>query len=240
MGVESIVGVKLPAAELRRRRASRRGGPLLRRQPCLGLPLQLRLPARFLGLQLLDLALDPGEHLLALGELALDRLLLARALGHDLGLVLSRRLQALTTLGDLLAERLDVREHLRVLVTDALHHVQPAEQVIEVLGAEQDLDGATLVAVHVQGAEPLGDVRLSGFEALLGHHQVVRVRVQVGVDLGELHVRVVVRLDRLLELDVRLLNLRQHGLGLGALRLDRVRRRGTHAGKKSHYAQQGQ
>ena len=163
-----------------------------------------------------------------------------RALGHDLGLVLPRRLQALTTLRDLLAERLDVREHLRVLVTDALHHVQPAEQVIEVLGAEQDLDGATLVAVHVQRAEPLGDVRLSGFEALLGHHQVMRVRVQVGVDLAELHVRVVVGLDRLLELDVRLVNLRQHGLGLGALRLDRVRRRGADARKKSHYAQQGQ
>ena len=91
-------GGEAAGGELRCRRASRRGGPLLRRQPCLGLPLQLRLPARLLGLQLLDLALDPGEHLLALGELALDRLLLARALGHDLGLVLPRRLQALTTL----------------------------------------------------------------------------------------------------------------------------------------------
>ena len=164
----------------------------------------------------------------------------SRALGHDLGLVLPRRLQALTTLLDLLAERLDVPEHLRVLVADALHHVEPAEQVVEVLGAEEDLDSATPVAVHVQRAEPLGDVRLSGFEALLGHHQMMRVRVQVGVDLVELHVRVVVGLDRLLELDVRLVNLRQHGLGLGALRLDRVRRRGADARQKSHYAQQRQ
>ena len=134
----------------------------------------------------------------------------------------------------------DVPEHLRVLVADALHHVEPAEQVVEVLGAEQDLDRATAVAVHVQRAQPLGDVRLSGVEALLGDHEMVRVRVQVGVDLVELHVRVVVRLDRLLELDVRLLDLRQHGLGLGALRLDRVRRRRADARQKSHYAQQGQ
>ena len=83
-------------------------------------------------------------------------------------------------------------------------------------------------------------MRLGGVEALLGHHEMMRVRVQVGVDLVELHVRVVVGLDRLLELDVRLVNLRQHGLGLGALRLDRVRRRGADTGEKSHYAQQGQ
>jgi hypothetical protein len=65
-------------------------------------------------------------------------------------------------------------------------------------------------------------VGLGGIEALLGHHEVARVRVQVGVDLVELDVRVVVRLDRLLELDVRLVNLRQHGLSLGAFRLNRV------------------
>ena len=131
-------------------------------------------------------------------------------------------------------------EHLRVLVADALHHVEPAEQVVEVLGAEQDLDGATAVAVHVQRAQALGDVRLGGAEALLGDDEMTRVRVQVGVDLVELHVRVVVRLDRLLELDVRLVNLRQHGLRLGALRLDRVRRCRADARQKSHYAQQGQ
>ena len=59
----------------------------------LGLGRELRLAARLLGLQLLDLALDPGEQLLPLRELALDRLLLARALGHDPGLLGARRLQ---------------------------------------------------------------------------------------------------------------------------------------------------
>ena len=162
---------------------------------------KLRLPARLLGLQLLDLALDPGEHLLALGELALDRLLLARALGHDLGLPLARRLQPLAALLDLLAELPDVPEHLRVLVADALHHVETAEQVVEVLRAEEDLDRAAAVAVDVQRAQPLRDVRLSGVEALLRDHEMARVRVQVGVDLVELDVRVVVRLDRLLELE---------------------------------------
>ena len=70
-------------------------------------------------------------------------------------------------------------------------------------------------------------------EALLGDHEVTGVRVQVGVDLAELHVRVVVRLDRLLELDVELVNLRQHGLGLRALRLDRVRRRRARGEKRN-------
>ena len=135
---------------------------------------------------------------------------------------------------------LDVPEHLRVLIADALHHVETAEEVVEVLRAEEDLDGAAAVTVHVQRAQPIGDVRLGGIEALLRDDEVVRVRVQVGVDLIELDVRVVVRLDRLLELDVGLLDLRQHRLGLGPLRLDRVRGRRADAGEKCHYAQQGQ
>ena len=105
---------------------------------------------------------------------------------------------------DLLAELLDVSEHLRVLVTDALHHVEATEQIVEVLRAEDDLDGAAAVTVDVEGPQPLGDVPLCDTEALAGDHEMVRVRVEVGVDLPELDVRVVVRLDRLLELGVGL------------------------------------
>ena len=91
----SIAAVKLSAAiSVAAVRASRRRA-LLGGDPGLGLGLELCLPARLGRLQLLDLALDPGEHLLALRELALDRLLLARAIGHDLGLPLPCRLQAL-------------------------------------------------------------------------------------------------------------------------------------------------
>ena len=81
---------------------------------------------------------------------------------------------------------------------------------------------------------------LSGVEALLRDDEMVCVRVQVGVDLIELDVRVVVRLDRLLELNVGLLDLGQHRLCLRALRLNRVRSGRADAGQKSHYAQQGQ
>ena len=141
---------------------------------------------------------------------------------------------------DLLAELHHVSEHLRVLIADALHHVEAAEEVVEVLRSEEDLDGAAAVTVHVQRPQAIGDVRLGRVEALLRDDEMVRVRVQVGVDLIELDVRVVVRLDRLLELDVGLLDLGQHRLCLGPFRLDRVRGSRADAGQKSHYAQQGQ
>ena len=131
------------------------------------------------------------------------------------------RLQLRAALLDLLAELLHVSEHLCVLVADALHHVEPPEQVVEVLRAENDLDGTAAVAVDVERPQPLCDVRLGGTEALLGDHEMARVRVEIGVDLGELLVREVVRLDRLLELRVRLLDLREHRLCLCPLRLDR-------------------
>ena len=100
----SIEAVKLSALSSAAAVRAVEADALLRGEPGLGLGAELCLPARLLGLQLLDLALDPGEHLLALGELALDRPLLARALGHDLGLPRSRRLQPLAALLDLLAE----------------------------------------------------------------------------------------------------------------------------------------
>ena len=82
-----------------------------------------------------------------------------------------------------------VSEHLRVLVADALHHVEAAEQIVEVLCSEQDLDRSAAVAVHVQRPQPVRDVHLRGAEALLGDDEMTRVRVEVGVDLAELHVR---------------------------------------------------
>ena len=135
---------------------------------------------------------------------------------------------------DLGLERLDLFQHLRVLVADALHHVEAAEEVVEVLGAEDDLDRATTVAVHIEGTQPLRDRRLGGREAALRDGEVMRVRLQVGVDLRELDVRVVVRLDRLLELRVRLVDLRQDGLCLGALRPDRgIRGRRRNGGQEN-------
>ena len=202
------------------------GRALLGGKAGLGLSLELRLPGGLLGLKLLDLALDPGAHPLALGELVLDPLLLARPLGDDLGLLRPGALQRRPPRFHFLAEPLYLLEHLRVLVADALHHVEAPEEVVEVLGTEEDLDGAAAVAVDVERPQPVRDVHLCRAEALLGDDEVMRVRLEIGVDLPELDVRVVVRLDRPFELHVRLLDLRQDCLCLGALRVDRgIRRR---------------
>ena len=58
---------------------------------------------------------------------------------------------------------------------------------------------------------------------LLASHRArtISAGAQIAVDLRELVARGVVRLDRLLELDVRLVDLGEDGLGLRALRLNR-------------------
>ena len=122
----------------------------------------------------------------ALRELALDRCLLARSLGHDPGLCDAGALQLRPPCLDFLAELLDVAEHLRVLVADALHHVEPAEEVVEVLRPEDDLDRTAAVAVDVERAQPLRDVHLCGAEALLRDDEVAGIRVELRVDLREL------------------------------------------------------
>ena len=179
-GVASIEAVKLPAASsaaaARARRGCRAAARRAVRSACV---CELRLPAGLLGLELLDLALDPGEHPLALARAGSRSTASGSRARHDPGLLGARAVvscarRSLTSLRNCL----DVAEHLRVLVADALHHVEPAEQVVEVLGAEEDLDRAAAVAVHVQRAQPLGDVRLGGAEALLGDDEVMRVRVR--------------------------------------------------------------
>ena len=80
--VESIESVKLPAlssaAAVRDVEAARCCAASLG----FGLGAKLCLPARFLGLQLPDLALDPRQHLLTLCKLALDRPLRRGPLRH--------------------------------------------------------------------------------------------------------------------------------------------------------------
>ncbi len=83
--------------------------------------------------------------------------------------------QALAPVLDLLAERLDVLQHLGVLVADALDHVEPVEQVVQALGAEDDLDRPAAVTVDVERAEPVGDVGLRDAEALAGDDEVAGV-----------------------------------------------------------------
>ena len=152
-----------------------------------------------------DLVLDRGEQLLALREASFDRLLLRRALGDDLGLVRAGVLEARPACLDRLPVPLDLLQDPRVLARDALDGVEPSDDVVEAARAEDHLERRVSVAVHVQVAEALGDPRLRDPEALSRGLEMARVRAQVGVDPVELDVRVVVRLDRLREARVELL-----------------------------------
>ena len=171
-----------------------------------------------------DLVLDGREELVLLRDLRLDRLLLRCLLGDDPRLVGARLLEVLATCLDLLAVLLDRVQDPRVLARDALDRVEPGDDVVEALRAEDHLERRVALAVDVEVAEALLDALLRDDEALPGGREVLRVRHEVGVDAIELDVRVVPRLDRRLELVVHALDLGDDRLGLGTLRLDRSAR----------------
>ena len=197
-------------------RAAGCGGEALPR-----LLLELRLTGALGGLHALDLALDGREEALALAELPLDRPAARGPLGDDLRLARAVAPELRAPRAHLVAEATDVLQHLRVLATDAGRHVEPVEQVVEALGPENHLDGAAGVAVDVERAEPLRDVRLRQAEARSRGDQVAPVRLQRSVELAELDVRQVVGLDRVGEARVHLLDLGEDRLGLLPLRRDR-------------------
>ncbi len=215
------------------RAGSRLGCTLLGRKTRPRLRGELGLAAGLLRLKLPDLALQAGERALLLRDLTLDRALLARPLRDDPRLRGARTRQVRTALLDLLAELRHILEDLRILVADPLHHVEAPEEVVEALGAENDLDCPAAVAVDVERPQPICDVYLRGAEALLRNDEVPCVRVEIGVDLLQLHVRVVVGLDRLLELRLRCLDLSENGLRLRTLGLDR--RIGSRRGDDGQY-----
>ena len=108
------------------------------------------------GLEAGDLVLDRREQAAALGELALDRL---RA-----GLRGRRRpapappspASAAPCVPDLRAEALHLAQDARVLGGDPLDGVEPVEEVVDRLGAEQHLERRPSLASDVQRDEPLG------------------------------------------------------------------------------------
>ena len=130
-----------------------------------GLLLELRLPAPLRLLHPRDLVLDGREKPLALRELALDRALLGCALTDDLRLAGAVGAQPRAPGLHFRAEALEVLQDLRVLSADPLGHLEPVEEVVEALGAEDHLDGAPRIAVDVERPEPLGNVLLGDAEA---------------------------------------------------------------------------
>ena len=131
----------------------------------------------------------PASIRFTLGESALDRPLLADTLRDDPGLSDTGAPQLRPPLLHFLAELLHVPEHPRILVADALHHVEASEQIVEILRSEDDLDRAAPVTVDVERLQSFRNVHLRDTEAFLRNDEMARVRVEIGVDLPELHVR---------------------------------------------------
>ena len=191
-----------------------------RGEPRPGLRLEPLLTEPLGGLEAGDLTLDRREQPLALGELPLDRPPLVGLVGDDLGLRRASAVETNLPLLDLAAEVLHLTQDARVLVRHPFDRVHPVEQVVERFRAEQHLESVPLAAVDVERDEPCRKVGLSTAQARLRDSQMARVRLQVGVDLVELDVGEVVRLDRMRELPVDRLDLFEHVLGLRLLRLD--------------------
>ncbi len=147
-------------------------------------------------------------------------MLLGSAFGDDLRLLDARVFQIGAPRLHLVPELLDLREDSRVLTGDPLDRVQARDDVVEALGSEQHLQRRVAVAVHVQVPQALGDTALRDVQALTGSDQVARIRVELAVDTVELHVRVVVRLDRRGKAHVELLELGDDRLRLSLFGLD--------------------
>ena len=185
-------------SELRRLlRQPARAGPRLRRER--------GLPARSSARISRDLVLDRREKLVLLGELRPRSTASARrARRRSAPGRRARPARFARRVSTSLPVPLDRPEDPRVLARDALDRVEPRDDVVEALRAEDHLERRVALAVDVQIAEALGDAPLRDDEALPRGDEVLGVRREVAVDPVELDVRVVVRLDRLLEARVKL------------------------------------
>ena len=110
-------------------------------------------------------------------------MLLGGALRDELRLRRARVGQVPLPLLDLLAEVAHLMEDLRVLPADALRRVDAVQEVVEVLGAEEDLDRAATAAVHVERAQPRRDPRLRDAQARARDPETLGVQLQVALDL---------------------------------------------------------
>ena len=87
-----------------------------------------------------DLALDRGQKRLAPAQLRLDRRPLGRPRRHHLLLLGPRAREPLPAEQNFAAEGPDLANDRGVLGGDAVDRLDPAEQVVEASGAEQDLE----------------------------------------------------------------------------------------------------
>jgi len=181
-------------------------------------PRHLELARQLGRLEARDLTLDRREHPLALRELRLDRRLLRRAVGDDLPLLAARALQLRLPPDHVAAEAHDLVQHPGVLLRDAVRRIEAAHHVVEALGPEDHLEPGVVGVRGVERDEPPLERLLADLQVRPGDDEVVAVDLEILLDPRELDIREVVRLDRLLELRVAALDLREHARCLRALR----------------------
>ncbi len=172
--------------------------------------------SRLLGrLHLRDLALDRRQQLPPLGELALDRRLLGRTLGDEPRLLDVRRLEARSALLDGPPVGLHLRQDLGALVRDAVHRVDPRDQLVDRARAEQYLEPVVLARPRcTSGRARSESICLRTRQILAREPELELVLPQVALDLAELLVGEVVRVDRPLEVRVEPLDLSEDALRL--------------------------
>ena len=106
----------------------------------LSLPLHLGLPRALRCLEAFDLAADRAQHLLSRCELLLNRLPGRCPLRHELGLPGACSVQSPLPQRCLALEPLDAANHGRVLLGDTILRVDPAQDAVEVVGPQQNLE----------------------------------------------------------------------------------------------------
>ena len=171
-----------------------------------------------------DLALDRVEQRWRSARPRLDLLLRRRALGHDLLLPRVRDLQLLGPHGDVVLELRDLADHLRVL---RRRRCSPSRS------SRGSRRSSASRAGSRASSRPAGSCRSPAAGRRAGAARrtrlflvIARWRVfsaRLALDRRQLVGRAVVRLDRLLHLDVEGVDVVQDALRLGPLRRDRRR-----------------
>jgi hypothetical protein len=127
-------------------------------------------------------------------------------------------------------ERADLADHLRILRRDAARGVEPVQDVVEALGAEDDVDRRVVAVGRVDGDEARRERDLRVLQVRPCNREVVAVLPLLELDLPEVPVGAVVRLDRSLELVVDRRDLVKNLLCLRLLRRDGAGVGGRRAG----------
>jgi hypothetical protein len=158
-----------------------------------------------------------------LPDLRFDRGLLGRALAYELGLSRPSTLEPLRPGACLGPEDLDLAEHARILGRNAVLRLDPAQNVVQRAGAEQNLEGRVGAPGDVDRDQAVRQRGLRAAQVSLGDGETDAILGQVALDALQLDVGEVVGLDRAREARVERANLAEHTLSLRLLRGKRAR-----------------